>query len=169
MSRGNAVIHRPPIGHKVKVTVSRKIRQAVRQKLVEFGGTEGDEFTVQGIPERYVSQIQTLFATEYPGWEVTVDDRRVVYREIEDNIAWTDEQGAYGSRAHNGYVGKRQLFCIGRSYQREDATRYLVYSKLSGHDRVVAKAATERGAEKVAERLLKEFLESIGAQMKEGS
>lgn len=169
MSRGNVSIHRPPLGHKVKVIVSRKIRQAVRKRLVEFGGTEGDQFTVRDIPERYVSQIQTLFATEYPEWELTVDDRRVVYREIEDNIAWTNEQGAYGSRAHNGYVGKMQLFSIGTSYKRDDPASYLVYSRLSGHDRVVAKAETERGAEKLAESLLAQFLESIGAQMKEGS
>lgn len=169
MSRGNVTIHRPPLGHKVRVTVSRKVRQAVRQRLVEFGGTEGDQFTVRDVPERYISQIETLFVTAYPEWEVTVDDRRVVYREVEDYIAWTDIQGPYGSREHVGYVGKRKLFTIGRSYQRDDPQSYLIYSGLSNNNGVVAKAATEREAEKAAEGLLTAFLESIGAQMKEGS
>lgn len=167
MSRGNVSIHRPPIGNKVQVTVSRKIRQAVRQQLVEFGGTEGDQLTVRDVPERYLSRIETLFATEYPEWEVTVDDRRVIYRELEDNIAWTNEQGAYGSRSHNGYVGTRQLFSISKSYNRNEPKPYFIYSGLSGHNQVVAKAETERGAEKAAESFLAQFLESIGAQMKE--
>jgi hypothetical protein len=169
MSRGNIIIHRPPLGTQVKVTVSRKIRQAVRQKLVQFGGTEGDQFTVKGIPERYVSQIETLFATEYPEWEVTTDDLRVVYRELEDNIAWTTEPGPYGLRARNGYVGRRKLFTIGESYKRDDPESYLLYTSLSDYNGVVAKASTARGAEKAAEAYLEAFLENIGAQMKERS
>jgi hypothetical protein len=146
MSRGNIIIHRPPLGTQVKVTVSRKIRQAVRQKLVQFGGTEGDQFTVKGIPERYVSQIETLFATEYPEWEVTT-----------------------GLRARNGYVGRRKLFTIGESYKRDDPESYLLYTSLSDYNGVVAKASTARGAEKAAEAYLEAFLENIGAQMKERS
>ena len=167
MSRGNAIIHRPPIGGQVKVTVSRKIRQAVRRQLLGFGGTEGDEFTVKGIPERYVSRIETLFATEYPEWEVTIDDLRVVYQELDDNIAWTREREAYGNHARNGYVGRRKLFTIGQSYKRGDPEPYLLYSSLSGHNQPITKASTERDAEKAAEAYLEAFLANIGAQMKE--
>lgn len=163
--QANVTIHRLPVGDKINVITSRKVRQAVRNKLIECGGHEHGPLDVRGIPERYIPRIQEIFAEEYPEWDVVIDDRRVVYRELEDNVAWTDTRKG-GQWSHDGYVGKRRLFTVNRTFVRDAKRPYYLSTELPGVLPGGMEAESEREAEKLAERFLKAFLASIGAELK---
>lgn len=152
----------------IGVSLWRRNRKGFRARLVALGGRETHGGDIVGIPIDKLDEVKQVIAEEYPAWQVEVRDERAVQKRPGDRVRWADEAGYYGRTNHNGYVGQVRLFSVSKIY-RDDKMH--LRTELPGFEQSqhegVRKAETRDEAERLAEEVLAEFLERIGATWRE--
>lgn len=157
-----------PVDARFDVRFDRRTRKTFRDELVLLGGRLADDSFFKDFPMSYLDAVKETIAEAYPNWDIEIRDHRARTKREGDRIKWADVyyRSGYGSYMHHyGYVGRRRVFEVHRTFSRsEERPFYLSWELESPLD---IRGMTTEEVEIQAEGVLKKYLDQLGVTFKD--